>query len=96
MGYPTMCCEVEPATVNPAKENYSIKKVLDNTQEILFETHDILLSISRSIMDTPTTDNDMPRATCMNEGAIINRNMAGACRSLAMEIKNMLFGGEQE
>ena len=97
MSYPTMCCEAEPEIVKSAKEDYSIKKVLDETQEILFETHDILLNISRSILNTPTpTDNDVPRANCMSDGAIINRNMAGMCRSLAMDIRNMLFGGEQE
>lgn len=98
MSYPTMCCEVEQEitkAINVGDSN-NIKQILDDTENILLETHDILLSISRNIMNMPNAENDTPKANCMNDQAIINRNVSNMCRSLAMEIKNMLFGGEHK
>lgn len=98
MSYPTMCCESEPVNAKAIKEGDSlnIKEILDDTENILFETHDILLSIRRNIMNLPNAEDDLPKANCMNDQAIINRNMSDMCRSLALDIKNMLFGGGQE
>ena len=98
MSYPTMCCDAEPvnAKVIAEGDSINIKEILDDTEKILFETHDILLSIRRNIMNMPNAENDLPKANCMNDQAIINRNMSDMCRSYAMDIKRMLFGGEME
>ena len=98
MSYPTMCCDSEPVNAKAIIEGNSIniKEILDDTEKILFETHDILLSIRRNLMNMPNAENDLPKANCMNDQAIINRNMSDMCRSYAMDIKRMLFGGEQE
>ena len=98
MSYPTMCCDSEPVVAKSITEGNSlnIKEILDDTEKILFETHDILLSIKRNILNIPNAENDLPKANCMNDHAIINRNMSDMCRSYAMDIKRMLFGGELE
>lgn len=98
MSYPTMCCDAEPVNAKAIKEgdSFNIKEILDDTEKILFETHDILLSIRRNILNMPNAENDLPKANCMNDQAIINRNMSDMCRSYAMDIKRMLFGGELE
>ena len=98
MSYPTMCCDSEPVNAKSITEGNSlnIKEILDDTEKILFETHDILLSIRRNLMNMPNAENDLPKANCMNDQAIINRNMSDMCRSYAMDIKRMLFGGELE
>lgn len=98
MSYPTMCCDSEPVNAKAVTEGNSlnIKEILDDTEKILFETHDILLSIRRNLMNMPNAENDLPKANCMNDQAIINRNMSDMCRSYAMDIKRMLFGGELE
>ena len=98
MSYPTMCCDSEPVVTKAVTEGNSlnIKEILDDTEKILFETHDILLSIRRNLMNMPNAENDLPKANCMNDQAIINRNMSDMCRSYAMDIKRMLFGGELE
>lgn len=93
MSYPTMCCEAE--SVIKEGDSLNIKEILDDTGKILFETQDILLSIKQNIMNIPNAENDLPKANCMNDQAIINRNMADMCRLYAMDIKRMLFGGEQ-
>ena len=79
MSYPTMCCDAEPVNTKAIREGDSIniKEILDDTEKILFETHDILLSIKRNILNIPTNaENDLPKANCMNDQAIINRNMS--------------------
>ena len=98
MSYPTMCCDAEPVNAKGIAEGDSIniKEILDDTEKILFETHDILLSIRRNILNMPNAENDLRKANCMNDQAIINRNMSDMCRSYAMDIKRMLFGGEME
>ena len=98
MSYPTMCCDSEPVNAKAIKEGdcLNIKEILDDTEKILFETHDILLSIRRNILNMPNAENDLPKANCMNDQAIINRNVSDMCRSYAMDIKRMLFGGELE
>lgn len=98
MSYPTMRCDAEPANEKAIAEgdSFNIKEILDDTEKILFETHDILLSIKRNILNIPNAENDLPKANCMNDQAIINRNMSDMCRSYAMDIKRMLFGGELE
>lgn len=98
MSYPTMCCDAEQVNAKAIKEgdSFNIKEILDDTEKILFETHDILLSIKRNILNIPNAENDLPKANCMNDQAIINRNMSDMCRSYAMDIKRMLFGGELE
>lgn len=99
MNYSTTCCDAEPAIMKEVKVGNStnIKEILDDTEKILFETHDILLSIKRNILNMPNDEtDDLPKALCMNDQAIINRNISNMCRSYAMDIKRMLFGGEQE
>lgn len=99
MSYPTMCCDSEPVNAKDIREgdSFNIKEILDDTEKILFETHDILLSTRRNIMNMPNAEkDDLPKANCMNDQAIINRNMSDMCRSYAMDIKRMLFGGELE
>ena len=91
MNYPTMCCEVESENRSVTEEN-TIKAMLEETQKILFETHDILLNISRNVVNMPSPENEIPKANCMNDQAIINRNLSGMCREMAMDIHRMLFG----
>ena len=97
MKYTSMCCDEKPV-VTEEDNSYNIKKILDDTEKILFETHDILLSIKRNIMNMPNDEpaDDVPKALCMNDQAIINRNMSDMCRSYATDIKRMLFGGDLE
>lgn len=99
MNYSTMCCDSEPVNAKAITEgsSYNIKEILADTEQILFETHDILLSIKRNILNMSKEEkDDLPKALCMNDQAIINRNMSDMCRSYAIDIKRMLFGGELE
>ena len=98
MSYPTMCCDAEPVNAKAIREGDSIniKEIHEDTEKILFETHDILLSIRSNILNMPNAENDLPKANCMKDQAIIIRNISDMCRSYAMDIKRMLFGGELE
>lgn len=100
MKYTSMCCDEAPVPTKAVTEgnSYNIKEILDDTEKILFETHDILLSIRRNILNMPNDEpaDDLPKALCMNDQAIINRNMSDMCRSYAIDIKRMLFGGDLE
>lgn len=101
MKYTSMCCDEAPV---PAKaittegNSYNIKEILDDTQKILLEMHESLLSIRRNILNMPNDEpaDELPKALCMTDQAIINRNMSDMCRLYAIDIKRMLFGGDLE
>ena len=92
MNYPTMNCVEEPVNTKSISENNSLKEMLDDTQKALCETREMLMKIHTNIINIPSSDNDKPTANCMNDQAIINRNLATMCRDLAVELMRMLFG----
>ena len=92
MNYPTTNCVEETVNKKSITENNSLKVMLDDTQKALVEAREMLMKIHTNIINVPSPDNDKPMANCMNDQAIINRNLAMMCRDLAVELMRMLFG----